>query len=101
MIWDKIALKITVSLQLPFPHIQDTGIYGKFPSDKSMFDRASIPDDFVDAIRKSSDLFLQLQENVIENNLHYFHEPLNPGDQKDLTEIQRQVAEHYIKIYKV
>jgi hypothetical protein len=66
-----------------------------------MFDRHHIPDEFLDAIKKSSDLFLQLQENVIENNLHYFHEPLNPGDQKDLTEIQRQVAEHYIQKYKV
>jgi len=66
-----------------------------------MFDRQSIPDDFLDAIKKCSDLFLQLQENVIENNLHYFHEPLNPGDQKDLTEIQRQVAEHYLQKYKV
>jgi hypothetical protein len=66
-----------------------------------MFDRAAVSDEFLDAIRKSSDLFLQLQENVIENNLHYFYEPLNPGDQKDLAEIQRQVAEHFIETYKV
>eukprot|EP00088_Acartia_fossae_P014570 TRINITY_DN17817_c0_g1_i3.p1 TRINITY_DN17817_c0_g1~~TRINITY_DN17817_c0_g1_i3.p1 ORF type:complete len:596 (-),score=173.53 TRINITY_DN17817_c0_g1_i3:140-1708(-) len=76
-------------------------VYGNFPDDKSLFSREDIPDSFIDQIKKSATLFLQLQENAIENNLHYYLEPMNAGDQKDLTEIQRQVADHYINHYGV
>jgi len=75
--------------------------YGKFPDEKSLFAREDIPDSFMDEVRKSANLFLQIQENAIENNLHYFMDPMNAGDQKDLTEIQRQVAEHYIHTYRI
>lgn len=93
-------LKSTYKFKFVRPEIVFQDLYGKFPDDKSMFDRQQIPDDLLDAVRQSSDLFLQLQENVIDNNLHYFNDPMNAGDLKDLAEIQRQVAEHYIEKYK-
>ena len=37
---------------------------------------------------------------MIENNLHYFKDPMNVGDLKNLAEIQRQVADHYIEKYR-
>ena len=42
-----------------------------------------------------------MQENVIENNLHYFKDPMNNMDLKDLAEIQRQVAEQFISKYRL
>ena len=62
-------------------------------------------------VMKCGELFMQLQENVINNNLHYwqvycriqgqtpefltwdFQDPLNGADMKDLAEIQKQVLE--------
>lgn len=76
-------------------------IFGQFPDDKSMFSRAQIPDDFLESVKKCSDLYLQIQENVIENNLHYFEDPLDDRDFKDLAEIQRQIAERYIELYRI
>lgn len=76
-------------------------LYGRFPEERSMFGENEIPEDLLDCIRESSDLFLQLQENVIENNLHYFKDRMNNMDLKDLAEIQRQVADHYISKYRV
>lgn len=83
-------------------YLEETkGIFGKWPEDKNLFAKSDVPEDFIQEVKKSSDLFLQLQENVIENNLHYFDDPMNAGDLKDLAEIQLQVAEHFIKIYKI
>jgi len=76
-------------------------MYGNFPDEKALFSREDIPDSFIEEIKKSANLFFQLQENAIENNLHYFQDPMNAGDLKDLAEIQRQVAEHYIETFGV
>jgi len=75
--------------------------YGDFPTDKSLFALEDIPSHFVDHVRKCADLFMQLQENVIENNLHYWKEPLDKMHMKDLAEIQLQVAEKYISKYSL
>ena len=60
-----------------------------------------MPTFFLEHVRKASDLFMQLQENVIENNLHYWREPMDKAYLKDLAEIQLQVAEEYIKKYRL
>ena len=44
---------------------------------------------------------MQLQENVISNNLHYWNDQLAANDMKDLAEVQTQVAEKYMAVYKV
>jgi len=75
--------------------------FGKFPDDKSLFGKEEIPDEFLSSVRKCGELFMQLQENVISNNLHYWSDPLNGNDMKDLVEIQTQVAEKYVELYKV
>lgn len=80
---------------------QLTGYFGEFPSDKSLFGKEEIPDTFLASVRKCGELFMQLQENVISNNLHYWKEPLTTNDQRDLAEIHTQVAERYIEEYKV
>eukprot|EP00092_Neocalanus_flemingeri_P040572 GFUD01044178.1.p1 GENE.GFUD01044178.1~~GFUD01044178.1.p1 ORF type:complete len:760 (-),score=259.24 GFUD01044178.1:200-2479(-) len=80
---------------------QLTEYFGQFPSDKSLFDQEEIPDSFLANVKKCGELFMQLQENVISNNLHYWQEPLNGNDTKDLAEIQTQVAERYVEEYKV
>ena len=56
----------TEFLQLSGPH------YGKFPVNNSLFDRAELPDSFMAEVVKCGELFMQLQENVINNNLHYW-----------------------------
>jgi len=78
-----------------------TGVFGEFPSDKSLFGQHEIPDTFLTSVKQCGELFMQLQENVISNNLHYWKEPLTNNDQKDLAEIQTQVAEKYVEKYKV
>jgi len=78
-----------------------TGVFGEFPCDKSLFGQHEIPDTFLTSVKQCGELFMQLQENVISNNLHYWKEPLTNNDQKDLAEIQTQVAEKYIEKYKV
>ena len=75
--------------------------YGSFPTDKSLFDQEDIPAQFLEHVRKCGDLFMQLQENVIENNLHYWKEPLDKNYLKDLAEIQLQVAERFVSKYEV
>ena len=42
------------------------GLYGAFPDEKSMFAKEDIPEDFLEAVRKSSDLFLQLQVKLFK-----------------------------------
>jgi len=78
-----------------------TGHFGQFPCDQSLFGQQEIPDTFLASVRKCGELFMQLQENVISNNLHYWQDPLNGNDMKDLAEIQTQVAERYLEVYKV
>jgi len=91
----------------PTPWLLDTFLrenrvrFGQFPDEKSLFSKEQIPEDFLDAVKKCSDLYLQIQENVIENNLHYFEERMDDRDFKDLEEIQRQVAERYIELYRI
>jgi len=85
----------SVLAQLSGPH------YGKFPVNNSLFGRAELPDSFMAEVMKCGELFMQLQENVINNNLHYWQDPLNGADMKDLAEIQKQVAERYMKLYRV
>ena len=75
--------------------------YGDFPTSKSLFPEDAIPEKFMDHIRKCGDLFMQLQENVIENNLHYWTNQLDKAYMKDLAEIQLQVAEKYVEKYQV
>ena len=75
--------------------------YGDFPTSKSLFPEEDIPEKFLDHVRKCGDLFMQLQENVIENNLHYWANPLDKAYMKDLAEIQLQVAEKYVEKYQV
>ena len=53
-----------------------TKYYGKFPVDKSLFSQDEIPASFLSELRKSGELFQQLQENVISNNLHYWNDQL-------------------------
>jgi hypothetical protein len=36
-------------------------MYGKFPDEKSLFSREDIPDKFIDEVKKSANLFFQLQ----------------------------------------
>jgi len=80
---------------------QITKNYGNFPVDFSLFGKDDIPEHFLSSVRKCGELFMQLQENVITNNLHYWKDRLSDNDMKDLAEIQTQVAEHYILSYKV
>jgi len=75
--------------------------YGAMPQDRSLFAQADIPDKFLEHVRKCSDLFMQLQENVIENNLHYWKTPLDKAYVRDLAEVQLQVAERFMAQYKV
>jgi len=75
--------------------------FGQFPTDKSLFGKQEIPEIFLTSVKKCGELFMQLQENVISNNLHYWQEPLANNDMKDLAEIQTQVAERYIEVYKL
>jgi len=75
--------------------------YGKFPCENALFDLNEIPEAFISSVRQCGELFMQLQENVISNNLHYWKEPLSGNDMKDLAEIQTQVAERYIEQYKL
>ena len=75
--------------------------YGDFPTSKSLFPEDEIPEKFLDHVRKCGDLFMQLQENVIENNLHYWANQLDKAYMKDLAEIQLQVAEKYVEKYQV
>ena len=77
------------------------GYYGDFPTSKSLFAEDAIPEKFLDHVRKCGDLFMQLQENVIENNLHYWANQLDKAYMKDLAEIQLQVAEKYVEKYQV
>jgi len=76
-------------------------VFGNFPCDKSLFGQQEIPDTFLSSVRQCGELFMQLQENVISNNLHYWKEPLTNNDQKDLAEIQTQVAERYLEVYQL
>ena len=80
---------------------QLTQFYGDFPVDNSLFSQDEIPESFLNELRKCGDLFMQLQENVISNNLHYWNDQLSNNDMKDLTEVQTQVAEKYMETYKV
>jgi len=75
--------------------------FGDFPTSKSLFPEDAIPEKFLDHVRKCGDLFMQLQENVIENNLHYWTNQLDKAYMKDLAEIQLQVAEKYVEKYQV
>ena len=75
--------------------------YEDFPTSKSLFPEDEIPEKFLDHVRKCGDLFMQLQENVIENNLHYWANQLDKAYMKDLAEIQLQVAEKYVEKYQV
>ena len=75
--------------------------YGNFPVDKSLFPKEVIPESFLSEIKQCGDLFMQLQENVISNNLHYWNDQLAANDMKDLAEVQTQVAEKYMAVYKV
>ena len=75
--------------------------YGNFPVDTSMFAQDDIPDSFLNELRKCGDMFMQLQENVISNNLHYWKDQLSANDMKDLAEVQTQVAEKYMQLYKL
>ena len=68
-----------------------TEYYGNFPVDYSLFSQDDIPESFVSELRKCGDLFMQLQENVISNNLHYWKDNLSNNDMKDLAEVQLQV----------
>ena len=75
--------------------------YGDFPLEKSLFPKDIIPESFLSELKKCGDLFMQLQENVISNNLHYWNDQLAGNDMKDLAEVQTQVAEKYMAVYKV
>ena len=75
--------------------------YGNFPVDHCLFSQDDIPDSFMSELSRCGDLFMELQENVISNNLHYWRDRLSTNDMKDLTEIQLQVAEKYMELYKV
>ena len=75
--------------------------YGNFPVEQSLFSQDDIPESFLAEVRKSGDLFMELQENVISNNLHYWSDQLKGNDLKDLAEVQTQVAEKYMESYKV
>ena len=75
--------------------------YGNFPLEQSLFSQDDIPESFLAEVRKSGDLFMELQENVISNNLHYWSDQLKGNDLKDLAEVQTQVAEKYMESYKV
>jgi hypothetical protein len=66
--------------------------YGRAPTHRSLFCREEVPVPFLEHVRKAGDLFMQLQENVIENNLHYWKSPLDKAYLKDLAEIQLQVS---------
>ena len=37
------------------------GMYGNFPDEKALFSREDIPDSFIEEIKKSANLFFQLQ----------------------------------------
>jgi len=78
-----------------------TEFYGEFPVETSLFSQDDIPESFLSEVRKCGELFMQLQENVISNNLHYWNDQLSNNDMKDLAEVQTQVAEKYMEQYKV
>jgi len=78
-----------------------TEFYGEFPVETSLFSQDEIPESFLSEVRKCGELFMQLQENVISNNLHYWNDQLSNNDMKDLAEVQTQVAEKYMEQYKV
>jgi len=88
-------------LESTLEHLTEGGVFGEFPCDKSLFSQQEIPATFLSSVRQCGELFMQLQENVISNNLHYWKEPLTPNDLKDLAEIQTQVAEKYVEEYEV
>ena len=50
--------------------------YGDFPVKSSLFSQDEIPTSFLSELRKCGELFMQLQENVISNNLHYWNDQL-------------------------
>jgi len=78
-----------------------TDYYGEFPVETSLFSQDEVPESFLSEVRNCGELFMQLQENVISNNLHYWNDQLSNNDMKDLAEIQTQVAEKYMELYKV
>jgi len=75
--------------------------YGDLPTKDSLFSQEDIPSSFINQIRECAEMFMQIQENVIENNLHYFRDKMSEMDNKDLSEIQLQVAEKFMELYKV
>jgi len=75
--------------------------YGDIPTKESLFAEDEIPPSFLSQIRECAEMFMQIQENVIENNLHYFRDRMSEMDNKDLAEIQLQVAEKFMELYKV
>ena len=50
--------------------------YGDFPLEKCLFSLDEIPESFLSEVRKCGEMFQQLQENVISNNLHYWKDQL-------------------------
>jgi len=75
--------------------------YGDLPTQESLFSQEDISSSFLSQVRECAEMFMQVQENVIENNLHYFRDKMSDMDTKDLWEIQLQVAEKYMELYKV
>ena len=69
-----------------------TDYYGEFPVETSLFSQDEVPESFLSEVRNCGELFMQLQENVISNNLHYWNDQLSNNDMKDLAEIQTQVG---------
>ena len=58
----------------------------------SLFSQDEVPESFLSEVRNCGELIMQLQENVISNNLHYWNDQLSNNDMKDLAEIQTQVG---------
>jgi len=82
-------------------YLKDGQIFGKFPKANSMFSIDDIPNEFFNCVRQCAKFFMSLQENVIMNHLHYWRHPMSSVDLEIMSEIQTEIAETYLKKYKV